>query len=49
MIKLFIENLVRPHVIQKELEAAYLETTADDEREQEALKIAENTIQDLME
>ena len=46
-ISQFIENLIRPHVIQEDLEAAYREMAADDEREQAALKYAENTIQDL--
>ena len=46
-ISQFIETLIRPHLIQEDLEVAYREMAADDEREQEALECAENTIQDL--
>jgi predicted CopG family antitoxin len=46
-ISKFIESLVRPHVVQDELLAAY-EAMADDEvREAEALDWAESTIADV--
>jgi len=46
-ISQFIESLVRPHVIGSELEAAYQQMAADEDREAEALQWAEATIGDV--
>lgn len=46
-ISRFIEDLVRPHVIKKELYAAYKEMAADEVRESEALEWAEATFGDV--
>jgi predicted CopG family antitoxin len=46
-ISRFIEDLVRPHVIKKELYAAYEEMAADEFRESEALEWAEATFGDV--
>lgn len=46
-ISRFIEDLVRPHVIYQDLEAAYREMAQDDEREAEALEWAEATVGDV--
>ncbi len=43
----FIEELVRPHVVKKDMYAAYKEMSADQIRESEALEWAEGTIGDL--
>ncbi len=43
----FIETLVRPHVIEQDLDAAYREMAADEEREAEALEWAEALIGDV--
>ena len=43
-ISQFIENLVRPHVLGKDLEAAYQAMAQDEVREGEALEWAENLI-----
>ena len=43
----FIEDLVRPHVIDEELESAYAQMAQDEERETEALEWAESTIGDI--
>jgi hypothetical protein len=40
----FIERLLRPHVIQDHLDAAYAEMAADTAREREALELAEANI-----
>ena len=45
-ISRFIEELVRPHVLYPELEAAYAEMACDEEREQAALEWAEATVGD---
>ena len=45
-ISKFIEGLVRPHVIGKDLEEAYQQMAADEAREAEALEWAEATIMD---
>ena len=45
-ISSFIESLVRPHVIQDELLAAYEEMAHDEVREAEALEWAESTLTD---
>ena len=46
-ISRFIEALVRPHVIQDELSAAYREMAEDEQRESEALDWAEATCMDV--
>jgi hypothetical protein len=43
----FIEKLVRPHVLRKNLEAAYQQIAEDEEREAEALAWAEATVGDV--
>ena len=46
-ISQFIEDLVRPHVVDADLEDAYRAMAADEEREAEALEWAEATIGDI--
>lgn len=46
-ISRFIEDLVRPHVVKRELYAAYQEMAADEVREAEALDWIEGTLGDL--
>ncbi len=46
-ISRFIEDLVRPHVTQHDLEAAYAEMAQDEVREQQALEWAEGTSGDV--
>ena len=46
-ISRFIENLVRPHVLVPDMEAAYQEMAQDEEREAEALEWAESTLGDV--
>lgn len=46
-ISQFIESLVRPHVIGKDLEAAYQQMAQQEERETEALDWAEATVGDV--
>jgi len=46
-ISKFVEELVRPHVIRPNLEAAYAEMAKDEEREKEALEWAEGLIEDI--
>ena len=46
-ISRFIEDLVRPYVIDQELEAAYEQMAQDEAREAEALEWAEATIGDV--
>jgi predicted CopG family antitoxin len=43
----FIEDLVRPHVLYADLEAAYAQMAQDEAREAEALAWAEATIGDV--
>lgn len=43
----FIEELVKPHVIGKDLDAAYAEMAKDEAREAEALEWAEATLGDI--
>lgn len=43
----FIEDLVRPHVLVQDLEAAYQQMAQDEERETEALEWAEATVSDV--
>ena len=44
----FIESLVSPHVLQKDLEAGYREMAADEAREAEAREWAEVTVTDVV-
>jgi hypothetical protein len=46
-ISQFIESLVRPHVVGKDLEAAYKQMARDEAREAEALEWAEATHGDV--
>ena len=46
-ISRFIEELVRPHVVKKNMYAAYKERAADNVRESEALEWAEGTFGEL--
>ena len=46
-ISQFIESLVRPHVIGKDLEFAYAEMAREEGREAEALEWAEATVGDV--
>jgi hypothetical protein len=43
----FIESLVRPHVLGKDLEIAYQQMALDEEREAEALEWAEAAVEDV--
>ncbi len=43
----FIEELVRPHVVQPDLEAAYAEMAQDEKREATALEWAEAMVGDV--
>jgi predicted CopG family antitoxin len=46
-ISRFIEALVRPHVIAKDLEVAYREMAREESREAEALEWSEATVGDV--
>jgi predicted CopG family antitoxin len=46
-ISRFIENLVRPYVLRRDLEAAYQQMSQDEVREAEALEWSEATIGDV--
>ena len=46
-ISRFIEDLVRPHVLTHDLEAAYQQMAKDEERETEALAWSEATVGDV--
>jgi predicted CopG family antitoxin len=46
-ISQFIEVLVRPHVLNEDLESAYKEMAQDEAREAEALEWSEATIGDV--
>lgn len=46
-ISQFIEKLVRPHVLGKDLEAAYRQMAQDEAREAEALEWTEETLGDV--
>ncbi len=46
-ISRFLETLARPHLVLPELEAAYREMAADEEREREALEWSEAVIGDV--
>ena len=43
----FIERLVRPHVLGRDVEAAYRQMAQDEAREAEALEWAEATVGDV--
>jgi hypothetical protein len=47
-ISKFIENLVRPHVIDQSLADAYREMAQDDAREKDALEWSENLMGDII-
>ena len=46
-ISQFIESLVRPHVIETDLDEAYRQMAADEAREAEAMEWIEGTIGDV--
>lgn len=46
-ISRFIEDLVRPHVLRKDLESAYQQIAREEERETEALEWSESTVVDV--
>ena len=46
-ISRFVQELVRPHVVRPNLEAAYAEMARDKRREKEALDWAEITFKDV--
>ncbi len=46
-ISKFIEDLVRPHVVPPNLEAAYAKMARDKKREDEAMQWAEITFEDM--
>ena len=46
-ISRFIEDLVRPYVLNQDLEAAYQQMAQDELREVEALEWAEATVRDV--
>ena len=46
-ISRFIEDLVRPHVLSRDLEAAYMQMAQDEAREVEAMEWVEATIGDV--
>ena len=48
-ISKFIESLVRPHVIDKDLDEGYKQMAMDEAREAEALEWAEGMIGDINE
>ena len=48
-ISRFIEELLRPHVLDKNIEDGYRQMAQDEEREQEALEWSETTILDVTE
>ncbi len=46
-ISRFIEDLVKPHVIRRDLESAYQQMAQDEARESDALEWSEGTIGDV--
>ena len=48
-ISQFIEDIVRPHVVKKDLSAAYAEMANLEARESEALEWSEGTLGDVVE
>jgi len=43
----FVQEIVRPHVVRPNLEAAYAEMAKDKKREKEAAEWAENTFKEV--
>lgn len=48
-ISQFIEDLVRPHVLSTDIESAYAQMAADEQREQEALEFTEGVFENFEE
>ncbi|MBI3000455.1 MAG: addiction module antitoxin [Deltaproteobacteria bacterium] len=46
-ISRFVESVVRPHVIVKDMEAAYRQMAEEEAREAQALEWAEGTVGDV--
>ena len=46
-ISSFVQEIVRPHVVRPNLEAAYAEMAKDKKREKEAAEWAENTFKEV--
>ena len=46
-ISRFLEDLARPHVVGRKLEAAYREMSREERREAEALEWAEGTLSEV--
>ena len=46
-ISRFVQEIVRPHVVRPNLEAAYAEMAEDEKREKEAAEWAEITFKDV--
>jgi predicted CopG family antitoxin len=46
-ISRFVQEIVRPHVVRPNLEAAYAEMAKDEKREKEAAEWAEITFKDV--
>jgi len=46
-ISRFVQEIVRPHVVRPNLEAAYEEMAKDNRREKEAEEWAESTVKDV--
>jgi predicted CopG family antitoxin len=46
-ISRFVQEIVRPHVVRPNLEAAYAEMAEDSKREKDAAEWAENTFKDV--
>ena len=46
-ISRFLEDLARPHVVGRKLEAAYRELAKEERREAEALEWAEGTLREV--
>lgn len=46
-ISRFIESLVRPHVVQQELESGYRKMAEEESRERDALEWSEATLGDV--
>lgn len=47
-ISRFLETLARPHLLPPELETAYREMAADEQREREALEWSEAVVGDVL-
>lgn len=43
----FLEDLARPHVVRENLDKAYRDMAADEEREKEALEWSEGLLEDV--